>query len=428
LNMNTIIHYFVHYAKACVQQRANPTLLPNVKDDTFWSIFEGVTKTDNVHYTLRTCLLIYVAFWLGFTGWGDLIEPETTGIATAVAALLSKFYGSAIVKNLQKLQGVVLGTVGGQLVVAAFHPCHQFTEAGIGTMFFFWMMIAMYLHFHHEEYAAMGIQLANFGGTAMMSSTCAESGDKLQPFSKIAGSIIAMSIMLVIDLVFARDRASDLAMSKVTSVWNAFSESIKRQYDPSITVVTFTKEEILGAINSADKLGAEADLEPRYWRLPWRAQTFTDAISEMKDFRSALTNLEHCLSKASVDGGDKEETFMRLLETKTMPKIGELFQAKFLSVGKLLVVFLHESHKRFPVLDDEDATKQFREEVMLKKQQLLEEVSNSEHFHFAYDYGEDIPAPRLQDDSLCQVSVVLACSDAMLYGMRQIQHAVLRSL
>merc|ERR1719265_1737694 len=102
------------------------------------TIFDNsvLLNKDHMNFVLRNGLSLALSFIIGYNGYSQIIHNYNSGPAGTVSLLLSSFVGAAIVKNLGRLQGAVLGTVVGQLAYVYLAWCTLFGYVSIGTFVF----------------------------------------------------------------------------------------------------------------------------------------------------------------------------------------------------------------------------------------------------------------------------------------------------
>lgn len=67
-----------------------------------------------------------------------MVPRYNAGIACTTAILLSKFQGSAMAKALERLQGVVLGNIFGQLIYVVVARCNPLAYSAMAMVIFGW--------------------------------------------------------------------------------------------------------------------------------------------------------------------------------------------------------------------------------------------------------------------------------------------------
>merc|ERR1719188_2029048 len=122
-----------------------------------------------LNFVTRSTLAIFLGFAIGYGGYPSLgLAPYSGAIASTVSLLLSKSPGSALLKNLQRVQGVVLGTVVGQLVRGVFITCNWYNAYSIAVILFIWVSFNLFVYYNSVSYAMIGCLLAAFGAQKMM--------------------------------------------------------------------------------------------------------------------------------------------------------------------------------------------------------------------------------------------------------------------
>ncbi|CAJ1349025.1 unnamed protein product, partial [Effrenium voratum] len=423
-HMMMVVNGFRHYAEKVLEQKdEGSSCLCDMEGFGISSLFKGVATVKNVRYSFRVVVSVLLGFFTGYYG-GGMVNPGTPAIAKATATLLSKFPGSALVKNLSRIQGVVLGTVFGQLLDTLFHRssyCSYWNEVLLGFCFANYIFATIFIHFYVTDFAIMGIQMANFGGTEMMTGNCGEEENTSKAESIITINLLAIIFLVSVDLVFASERAS--AARTLLDAWSQLKTKVVDIMAPD-KPVCFSSSDLKDILARAESLGREASHEPRYWRVAWRSHMFENVLKEMHDVRYALSSLERLLAQRGNDGADKVRYFQQVLKSESMTEWSRILLEKFDLISSMLEVFTHETHTRWSMLDNEKVTKQFRLDFYKVKLALLEDIVREDLYT-----PEEVSESNLtsfRDDPLCMLSIFLACSDAMLLSMRQTQHHILQ--
>jgi len=252
---------------------------------------------DHIMWTLRNGLSIVVAFYIGWHGYNKYIAQYNAAIASTVAVLLSKFAGSAMVKNLARLQGVVIGIVLGNLLYAFLGWCYWWGHMLVGIALYLWTLLGLFMYFHSTNYSTVGLLLAVFGSQSLL-RPCANSDTDPSGHSAIVNVTVGIVVMTIIDILLSPSRASDIAKKNFQEAHKAVVEAIDKLFDPSVTKIEARKGALVGAINAAQNMGNEAALEPRYHRHDWPASKFDQAISCLKTMRFCLDSIENIVLDA----------------------------------------------------------------------------------------------------------------------------------
>merc|ERR1719272_1540870 len=98
---------------------------------------------------------VLLAFALGYVGYGNVLLSENASIASTTSILLSSAVGSAIAKNLGRLQGVVLGTVVGKLIWAIAGWCTWWGYIALCAALFGWNLLCLYVYYDSPKYGGI---------------------------------------------------------------------------------------------------------------------------------------------------------------------------------------------------------------------------------------------------------------------------------
>merc|ERR1719262_326764 len=149
-----------------------------------------------------------------------------------------------------------------------------------------------------------------------------------------------MGLIILVDALLGSKRAS---LSACESYRSALS-SLRDAFDVKQKDTRFHKGDIMGSIGTAEALGNEAALEPRFWRIPFKAGAFQGAIRGLYAMRYYICTIEYIMAENHKNGGPKNLFLLMLLESSTgnLPKLSALVQDKMTQVLGLIDVFEHE--------------------------------------------------------------------------------------
>merc|ERR1719235_2824148 len=173
-------------------------------------IFDG----RHANLALRNTISIVIAFGVGYFGYGKVLMNENASIASTTSILLSTSVGSSLVKNLGRLQGVVLGTVVGKLVWAITGWCTWWGYIALCISLFSWNFLCLYVYYDSPTYGGIACLLAAFGsGNFLVGCTdpLTATFDPAGPYYEIINVVVAIAIMIFVDMALAPGRASDMA-------------------------------------------------------------------------------------------------------------------------------------------------------------------------------------------------------------------------
>lgn len=255
----------------------------------------------HVQWTVRNGISILLAFAIGWHGVaGRMILSFNPAIASTVSVLLSQFVGTALVNNLNRLQGVVLGLIVGQVAYALLGWCTLWGHLSMGVTLLVWELCSLFVYYHSEQYSTVGLLLAVFGASGMLQGCSEDIFDPRNSFYAIINCTAAIFVMGFVDVVLTPKRVSDMARDDYAAIFDPLADGLKRICDPEVKVID-QKHDILAQIRAAAQLGREAANEPRYWRVAWPKAVFKRAIDFASTLRFCISSIKFS-STTNVDG------------------------------------------------------------------------------------------------------------------------------
>jgi len=425
LNFAGFVRLVLGFGEDVVQQRKDPTHFPQVTErPAFSSLWDRTVVLDPAHlnWVARACLSIFTGFAIGYFGFMDIFNKFDASIATTSSVLLSKFLGSAMVKNLGRVQGVVLGTVVGQIVHATLESCETRTIGALALVLFCYSCITLFTYYNSTQYSYLACLLAAFGGSGMLSGGCGtHSLDKGSSYDAILSTVCAIALIVLYDIVVSPGRASAMAYTALDSSVGTLEKALGMHFDPAVAHVRFHKGELLASISTAESMGAEANNEPRYWRTEWKNGVYNQAVEHAFRLRYNLAAMETSVAEGFEDRGMKIDVMNKLLRTPGFIRLADLIGEDLQTVQPLVGVFVHETVDRFPALVDASMLKGLSQEAKQAQEAAIAEVAKNPALRTKGVEGS------LESDPLCQVCMVLSCVSTILGGVRELQHSILRS-
>jgi hypothetical protein len=264
---------------------------------------------DHIMWTFRNGASIVITFFIGYYGYNKYIDKYNAAIASTVAVLLSKFVGSAMVKNLGRLQGVVIGIVLGNLLYAFLGWCYWWGHLLVGLALYLWTLIGLFLYFHSTNYSTVGLLLAVFGAQSLL-RPCSNADTEPAGHGMIVNVTVAISVMTIVDIFLSPERASDKALKNFRSAYAVVHDAMHELFDPEVTTLSDQAAAIPDAIGAAQSLGNEAALEPRYWRHDWPEAKFNKAISCLNTLRFCMGSIQNIVVNRE---GQKSAVFKKAI-------------------------------------------------------------------------------------------------------------------
>jgi len=370
---NELVDEHVFCFAVCASARIATTLADGIlkdrdgtkklKDDPIpflFGIFDlsVMLSKDHLSFVGRNAASIFLAFAIGFQGYSNTIMQYNAEIAGVVCILLSKVIGSAMLRNLSQLQGVVLGSVIGQIIYSLFGWCAWWGTLTLCTAIFCWSYFTLFIYYNSKEYSTLGCLLAVFGLKNMLVSCTVTDFEANGAYKYIVSIVLAVSIMLGIDTIFASGRACDKATQTLADAFSKIQGAVNFNFDPKNRTTRFHKGGIMDSINGAQQLSGEADNEPRFYRTPFQTQLFLRAVTTARTLRFNATLLEYTAAEARRDGAPKVPAFLAVAGSPSLHRMIEMLSAKNSLMQQLLEVFSRDAEEFNELLLRPDIAKQ----------------------------------------------------------------------
>jgi hypothetical protein len=373
----------------------------------------GINNTpENLNYTMRGWISVMVAFYIGFNGVaGKMIKNYNAALASTICVLLTKSLGGALANNLKRLQGVVLGTVIGQVAYALLAWCVWWGYLSVGTFVFVWSFVALYMYYHSDNYSTVGLLLAIFANSSMLQGCSDEIFDPTVAYYGIINTVSGITIMCVFDMTLSPDRASNMAMKAYDDASKPLCVMAEDLLDSKKEQLEPRKGAIRGLIAKANSLNNEASLEPRYWRGDWPTSTYAAGTHALTCLRFNLATIDYAL----VEPGDRSKA-PHFLKASVMHEFEEL--------RVLLIEQMHfiedQMAKRLNkevIIDvfDDDNSPDPELQSTDKEEQMREKLKN---WADAVSINKDVMKPEedakssfdsLEDDPVADMCILYGC-------------------
>merc|ERR1719213_785911 len=291
---------------------------------SLFSVFDTSVICDpgHVNFTVRNGITLIVCFIVGYFGFPppheSLIKPVNGGPACTAAILLSTFRPS-MVKNLDRLNGVVLGNIVGQLVYCALGYCTWWGYLGIAIALFVWVTGTLYMYYNSAKYGIVGCLLAAFGSAAFLQGCTNDFANPAKSYYSIVECVVAIFIVLGVDAVISSSRSSDPAYAAFLDFWQTFRGAVEGILDPKLHTKKTDHAALMGKVALCKMLNPEAIDEPRWWRTPWRKFAYADGITCATKLRLALKTMEEAIPGQEDEGSTEasSEVFDKMLGRTT---------------------------------------------------------------------------------------------------------------
>jgi hypothetical protein len=296
-------------------------------------IFQPSVLVDPMHlnFVLRNWCSICISFWVGYRGVaGKMIMPYNAALASTCCVLLSRGIGSEMAKNLNRLQGVVLGTVIGQTAYALLAWCTFWGYVSVAVALLVWATATLFVYYNSAQFGTVGLLLAVFGITSLLQGCSDEVYNPATSYYGVINTTAGICIMCVVDTLLAPGRASQMAFTAYFAAWTPLVKQADDLFNFDKKRMPARKGALRGMIAHAAALGDCAYEEPRYWRAPWPVETFGRAVEALSTLRFTLASLEAGVTQMK-DSGEaaKEDHFLLVLKMDSFEVVKTLLRQRF---------------------------------------------------------------------------------------------------
>jgi len=418
----------------------------------FFSVFDmkKITSFRHMEVAARLSATFFLTFIVGYVGYGDIIIAKNALLTTTFAMLISRGSGLQLNKNLVRLQGVVLGTAVGLMIHAFVATCDLMSSIGAMATLFVWVWLNLIGHFSDKEFSYLCFLLALFGQSEMV-VPCSDAGydPARADFHTIYAVIASIAIMILVDMLSPAPTASQKAQECLDRSWStitkAFTDVLTHEADTRVHPHT---KQIHDLIFEADKHGKEAEQEPRFWKMPWREQSFHRCIATLRLLRTTLYTIEGCmvpvdytiarkegfgfkrrvsqqdtrldlaLADAITPRTQENSIFSELVEMDSMKKILEIVQSFMKSQEALMKIFVHDtSHDAKELEYFHDKEVKFEEDLH-EAVLAFARLANTKY----KPSGQEI---SLESETTARLSTILAGFESMAIAMSRFQSALI---
>jgi len=378
----------------------------------------------HVSFTVRNGITLIVCFLVGYFGFPppkeSLVKHGSGGPACTAAILLSTFRPS-MVKNLDRLNGVVLGNIVGQLVYCSLGYCTWWGYLGICIALFVWVTGTLYMYYNSVKYGVVGCLLAAFGSAAFLTGCTDDFSNPAHAYYSIVECVVAIFIVLAVDAVISSDRSSDLAYAAYLDFWQTFRGAVEGILDPNLHTHKEDHAALMAKVGLCERLNPEAIDEPRWWRTPWKKLAYADGITCATKLRLALKTMEDSIPGQEGEGCTEasSETLDKLLALPSFGKIREGVSGQLEQLERFIKVFVHETEDTMEDLKCPAELRQWGKEVAAAIEELVSAC-------VARDWTPRQEASTLEDDLTCEISLFLSSLTDMMTAMLEFQRSILR--
>jgi len=402
-------------------------------------IFDRTVLADKAHlsFAVRGMVTILSAFLIGFFGHSKTMLKYDAGTAAFSALLLRKSLGAASARNLNRLRGVVIGTVMGHVTYSMIGWCTPWGYSMVFLAMFSWIATSLFQHHdasrvgagiavgHSAAGASAGLLAAYFGATGMMEECTEEVYTVLDVLGRsyymIINSLTAVLLCFVVDSVLAPESASQLAVRACGEAWRCLAEALADILDPRVLEVRLHAPELARRLRAAEALGRQAEREPRYWRLPWRGALFGDGLQSALRLRMSLCGMECSAVEGGRFGAGKAEKLRRFTSLPSFAAVRKVVQEKMEHVEALLdSAVAQETGEVMRALGNPLLKRNFTAEYLQSIRAFILDANRLPEVS-----QDKFAGNSLEMDVAAQASLILSCVASVLAEAQALQSAVL---
>jgi len=411
-------------------------------------------KGADIHgFTCRNTISLVICYYIGYYLLGYSGIPAGTA-----ALLLTDFSGSALHKNMMRLQAVCVGSILPHIITRILgQSCGMSKIIPQGFAIMGWELLTNYVYYSSSTWGYVGCLTGAFGSTVLVfpcvgnktetaaeaaaEAAAAETGFQAASFEKMTETAIAAVVMTLVDMALMSQRASTMATEKVLEAFLALDAGMqagfsKRKHTGACkrgcikvrTTVELSdrafagrvarcspddrsQDSILGLLSSASTLGNEADKEPRYHRVAWPEGFFSGLVQQGYVLEANLHVLEQVLMGSD---GTYSDVFGSIRDLEPFAKVrDDMLRTSEDCLHMVQAVLQNETGKELYQLVDKMNSLE-KVESIDSMPELMEAINGS---------GLKYPAmvgSSMEDDIICRMNVALMLYESIVHTLAAI--------
>jgi len=243
-----------------------------------FNVFSGFTDPAHRDFATRNSISLLLCWVVGYNGLFSLIPPHTAGIASNASLLMSTAVGSALKKNVGRVQGLVVGTTLGSLIYAGIiaNGCDTslYYITGFGTTFLFSSFV-FYMFLSTTEYSFVFYLLGGFGSQRFLSKCLNEPGQEEMAayFESILIAIVCVSILAMVDLAMTPSAGKESEAAAIGFA-KTLTKAITFQMKDAEIPAGHSKQNIVAGLSTIREKASEAEMEPHIFTMPFNGALF----------------------------------------------------------------------------------------------------------------------------------------------------------
>uniref|UniRef100_A0A7S4SBP9 DUF2421 domain-containing protein n=1 Tax=Alexandrium monilatum TaxID=311494 RepID=A0A7S4SBP9_9DINO len=421
---------FINDSRARRGEEGGKLLDPPSKE---WPIVSAVKKvfdpkvvreSEHLNFALRNTLSILLGFTIGYNGYHKMIREHNAGISGTAAVLLSKYGGSALTKNMNRLMGVVVGELAGELIYALLGWCDWWGVASLMVCVFLWSLTMLFTYYNSPRLGPITCLMAAFGTQELLKGCSEEKVNPLETFHDVINCVVSIFIMMFVDSAFSLGNPSKKASGVLAEAWEQLVKDVLEVFSAEKETVHEDSGAITALIGNASFLNQEANEEPRYWKTPWKFDLFNRALECASGVRLNLTCIVYAV--ADEEGRTKEDTkedwFQKLLQAEAFKDIRQGMETMMEQIKVLSKVFAHEEVSPMEELKDEELCKRPEELLNGGIKRLMADAGKDSDIMAKKDPST---LSTMEQDGAAQLAFVISCIRSLMQDMQDFKFEVL---
>jgi len=163
--LSQILHEVKELADKLLKSGSKDSASMEVVDEIsgFKGVFTGLAVKGHMVKAARYFTAYMLCWTIGWFGFRDVIHPRTADLAGLAALLLSESMGSAVLKDMSRIQGLVIGTVMVRILGSLILGCEWYWVFAHIMLHFVWCFGALFVMHHSPTFTTAGCLAAALG-------------------------------------------------------------------------------------------------------------------------------------------------------------------------------------------------------------------------------------------------------------------------
>merc|ERR1719379_905045 len=361
----------------------------------------------------------WLAVMIGFV-YGVTLDHYTGACAVTIVFLQSTRVAPDILQTLQVLTAVAISSCVSAIIYS--RSCQAGQTASLFILpfvaFLYWWLM-LYVAFSGSTFALIGILAAALSPFVLVvrcpppEEVNAEVA-ALGLWIGIRGFMIALMIMSAAEVLSSKDTLSVLAYDPLDKAMLAVCKSLKliwKDRDPSEAIAP-----VSGYLSTAKTYSKAAEQEPRFWRCQWKSTLLFEVAGMMEYLRLHIQTMRAAMTGAD---GKTDGVFAVLNEVPAFAKMKNDLLDTYEDAHEITMLSLKHEAGEFKGLEKMNTLEGI--DSLDGWEEAIKNVNQVKDFGFPKEEIE-----TLEDDLLCQISIIFVMLDFALQRIATIIKANVR--